>query len=641
MEDGAPQGCALPVPEKYLKLEWLDVAASDTVAASLDEHSADIRVTNDRDQAVVVRLDETGHRGTTRTLSSDLGSLELDAHESAVVAVSLDPYLAGDSPYSRAVVIGAVSEDPETGERLETSVGSGLFFHELPGGDLAAYNGQTLIDTYAGGDYDGVAEASLDAQGVRETIVEWEAPEAEGPVLEAQGAPPDDRPRAVDGDFPVVAPPRDTSDMKYYLICVDLKVRHEDSGFTNSQGIDEDLWEYTDVNSLVPAHGMKIKLDGTTYDLSKDGCVGLWHEDPWFATVDVHTRSTLSNGAYVRIHKGPPCTSGTWGHPNCNDPSGTIGYEYVWTATNVYFQPNLTNYVEAGKYTTRFWTTMASFAKSLKRYHAELPSDTHIHVSVQNGCDPDPMCDHATEYCCLCGENSNYHNDPDDKDSYIYMTSYQCPTVSLRDKFIAAHEYIHAYTHQVAGVETQVPASATLDVDSDCYDQDGFPHEPYKNHTIEWSSLAFREGWAHFGAARVWNHKGADGQFRWGSENFDLERYHTDDIPEGTEPGGHLENVCCISLNPSECATETAGAGVIPDWMRGLWDLHTTFEGQTCNDQPTLADLADIVSDVLNYDPQVLDNDNFFDVFGLVLWLRGSDCQDEWDDIGEHNGLDH
>ena len=327
---------------------------------------------------------------------------------------------------------------------------------------------------------------------------------------------------------------------------------------------------------------------------------------------------------------------------SCADPSGKIGAEYVWTATDVSLLPNQTNYIAAGKYSTRRWTTIASFAKSLERYHDDLATDTHIHVSDQKGCDIDSMCDQSTDYCCLCDENSNYHNDPTDKDSYIYMASYQCSPDSLRNKFIAAHEYMHAYIHQIAGVGTQVPASTTLDTDSDCYDHSGpSAHQPYKNHTIEWSSLAFREGWAHFGSARIWNNKGGDGQFRWGGENFDLERYHTNDIPEGTDPGGHLENVCCISLNTTDCENETAGAGVIPDWMRGLWDLHTTFEGQTCDDQPSRAELADIAADVINYDPQVLDNDNFFDVFGLVLWLRSSDCQDEWEDIGEHNGLDH
>jgi hypothetical protein len=148
------QGCEMPVPEQYLELEWLDVSRTDTVAVSLATASADLRITNARDQAVVVRLDVAGHRGTTRDVRSDLGTIEVGAHGSVDIAVDLGPYLEGDSPYSRSVVVGAFAEDPLTGGRLETAVGPGLYFHELPTGDIAAYNDRVLVDTYRGGDHD-------------------------------------------------------------------------------------------------------------------------------------------------------------------------------------------------------------------------------------------------------------------------------------------------------------------------------------------------------------------------------------------------------------------------------------------------------------------------------------------------------
>lgn len=263
---------------------------------------------------------------------------------------------------------------------------------------------------------------------------------------------------------------------------------------------------------------------------------------------------------------------------------------------------------------------------------------THIHVSLQRNCDTDPECKPAEDYCCTCTANTNYHNDPADGDSYIFMAPASCPSDSLRDKFVAAHEYGHAYVYQVAGVEYQVPASTTLDVDSDCYDDsDAEQHQTYKNHTIEWSSLAFREGWAHFVSARVWNNKADDGLFQWGSDSFDLERFHTSDIPEGTDPGGHLENVCCVSLSGSACATETAGAGVIPDWMRGFWDLHSGFEGETCT-YPSRAGMVDLADEVLNFTG--MENDGFYSYTALAVWLQ-TDCVNEWGAIAEHNGLDN
>jgi hypothetical protein len=98
----------------------------------------------------------------------------------------------------------------------------------------------------------------------------------------------------------------------------------------------------------------------------------------------------------------------------------------------------------------------------------------------------------------------------------------------------------------------------------------------------------FREGFAHFIAARIWNDKSAEGAFRWlEGTTYDLERW---DFGAGTASGGRLENTCCVGAG---CTASWDNAGTNEDWLHFLWDFYTNVS-ETCPQQPDASDLLDI-----------------------------------------------
>jgi hypothetical protein len=393
--------------------------------------------------------------------------------------------------------------------------------------------------------------------------------------------------------------PRATAFPYTHILCVRFQVDTFDSGFENSAGQTEDVWPNANSGTTETAHGVRVRVGSTTWDTGVNGC-RVWTSSVFSTShnVRVYAYASDANSNFVRVHTGP-----AYNPPQEDYPGST----YSLLTTNVLFVHNVPTVLNVGSYSPR-WTLMGALATSLNRYGDGI-SDTEFHVADSGD----------------CGWNENYHNDPSENLSYIVMEANSCHGTSQRNKFVVAHEYGHAYLYQVSNMSTQSPASASHNVTpSNCpFSENGLA---YTNRTKEWSSLAFREGFAHFISARVWNDSAADGHFRWG-QSYDLDRWDSSDAP-----GGYLVNECCSGTGGS-CANSLNGTGVIPDWMRGLWDFHTDSVCPRSKSQMALFHW-------LVAGQSGLDNDEFFAASQTAASIFGTTCAQRWDLHACHNGLD-
>lgn len=143
-----------------------------------------------------------------------------------------------------------------------------------------------------------------------------------------------------------------------------------------------------------------------------------------------------------------------------------------------------------------------------------------------------------------------------------------------RMKFIVGHEMGHAWLllHHAKGKEPAVD----LTYDASGYAGAGCFYEAkdsdqkdqtYTIDSLEYNSVGFREGSAHFYAARVWNNPEPEGVFTWfGNSVYSLARYDNPDLGGGrTFQGcGEKPPICSDNLTTNQ------------DWMRFWWAWHTT-----------------------------------------------------------------
>ena len=298
------------------------------------------------------------------------------------------------------------------------------------------------------------------------------------------------------------------------------------------------------------------------------------------------------------------------------------GQTYSILVDDVTFTSGTNVNLNVGNYAPR-WTAMGALAFSLFRFHDNI-TDSTIHVSDLGGENPTNM--------AHCAANVMHHTDPATNTSFIRLVTVDgmfCGKHDQDNKFVVSHELGHSYSFLAAGVGDQVPASSThAEEPSAC--PFGTMSQPYGNLTKEWSSLAMREGFAHFYAARVWNDEAADGQFRWDT-SFDLERFSASD-PDG----GYIVNLCCVDNvegTPAECAASLDGAGVITDWLRALWDQHTDASCPLNKFTITRMYVTTLLSSGLT-------DENFWENTQAFVAYLGATCIARWDENGCHNGID-
>ena len=161
----------------------------------------------------------------------------------------------------------------------------------------------------------------------------------------------------------------------------------------------------------------------------------------------------------------------------------------------------------------------------------------------------------------------------------------------------------------------------------------------YAISTKEWNSLGFREGFAHFIAAKIFNTKDSEGTFIWFAGAHDLERYNSG---ASNNAGGRLENQCCVGAG---CAASWDSAGTNEDWMRFFWDFYTNTS-DSCSAQPSKTDMLRLYRQTrLNGG---LTSTNYFDKMRAAA--ADEDLEDDMDEClrttrfdfyAAHNGIDH
>ncbi len=591
-------------------ISWPELAGSKPT--ELPGTSVVALIRNDFEDDMTVELSWLGDLGTTRTYSGELDRITVPAGQAIEFPVDLEAQLPTLSTrYSgRLHLVARIV--PAAGERSYNQVvGPSLYFHQSEDTTLV-YSEAVLRSDLRAGDFSGLHDETRRLEDANEaTIIErvvgFEAEEEN--ALHRAGIETQLEPDAASLS-PGTAPEGLTTPAAAasfnHTLCVQFQAQTIDSGYANSKGITEDHWKTANNGLLATAPGVRVKIGTTTYDTNVFGCVTFpSSQSSIVRNIRVYSYVSDVDNNYLRLHNGP--SDSTSSYP---------GSTYSRFHTGVTFSSPQVTVLRVGSYTPR-WTSMAAMAYSMFRFHDSV-TDTEFHVSDRGGEHPADPSD--------CNANVNYKNDVVDDESYIRLTSASvCAPPSQRSKFVIAHEYGHAYGQQAGDKATLSPAS-TAHAATPAGTCEFTGTVPYDNNTKEWSSLAFREGWAHFVASRVWNNRSSDGQLRWG-ESFDLERWDS-----GNTAGGYLVNNCCDGT-AAQCASSLDGAGTLSDWMRSFWDIHTDSQCPLYKD-----DMSQLYGDTIN--KSGLANDKFW-IKSAEAFLSafGASCVPRWLFIGCYNGV--
>ncbi|RMG98068.1 MAG: hypothetical protein D6705_07060 [Deltaproteobacteria bacterium] len=408
-----------------------------------------------------------------------------------------------------------------------------------------------------------------------------------------------------------------------FRTCIKWEVQTADSGrqipYGPNAGATEDRYPTADQGVIASAVGVRIRIQGSGFDQTFDtepntGCVTWSDTDGKTYSVRVYAYQTDAAGNYVRMH-----THTT----NCSSYPGST-YSALLTGYNP--TAGGTNYLYVGDYVP-YWTGQAMVGYGLYRYHGPLQNKA-IHVSRDTASD--------------CYDSAHYGN------SNGYITSGRhcirlsdCGTKQrINMKFVANHELGHAMAALHYGSKSGASNGGEPNADpswSGPVDQNRCLNggSGYDITDVEYNSIGFREGFAHFYSARVFNDKSTEGAFNWMNHPWgaqDLERY---DWGQGTSSGGELENICC---NASPCRT---GNGIIGDWLRFFWDWYTN-QSTSCPYQPDGDDMLELYAQTRLEGN--LQKNNYFGKMQdgaqnlpLPACLKGA----RFDAYAAHNGIDN
>jgi hypothetical protein len=562
-------------------------------------------LTNDSKQALSVALVARADAGALENARLELGTLRLAPGQTATVPVALERFglpLAG-MRYAGHVHVSARLFGPQ-GE-LEPVIAPFLYFH--PAGHAAAtapgfvvYRESALAGTLRGGDF---AQRTR-ALGEPGTLTDR--------VLDARGPRPTMNTPARAGAAANL--------LHAYRTCIRWEVETVDSGFGIASGGNaggtEDQYVSCNAGCTAIARGVRVQVStnngSQTYDADPTtGCFDWSHSSTGGFDLRVYGFATDSDGNQVRIHNGG---SATTGYP---------GQTYSILLTDVTPTPNGTDTYDVGNY-DRKWTAMAVLGFAFYRYHSGL-SDTLVHAAMDDS---------------ECWDSSAHYGSSNAAitEGKHYIRIGNCPdgTPSTRRKFVITHELGHALAALYYGAQAGASDGGEPGVSSahNVGPSACTIGSSYSIDSKEWNSIGFREGFAHFVAARVWNNKHPEGAFRWSSTTHDLERWGQG---AGTASGGRLENQCCVS----NCGSSWTNAGTIEDWMRFFWDFYNNVDG-ACPQQPDGLDMFKLYAQTrLNGG---LSASNYYDKMraaaqdiDLPVCLAGT----RFDAYAAHNGIDN
>ncbi len=362
-----------------------------------------------------------------------------------------------------------------------------------------------------------------------------------------------------------------------YRTCVKWQIETDDSGaaiqFGGNAGGTEDHYVNANSGTWASAVGVRVRVVRNTpgFDKTFDtetttGCLN-WSDNagPYQYVVTAYAYQRNNHGSYVRMHDSAGnCTS----DPGSTYGTALVGYTPTSSGTDVLYFGNGLPWV----------TGQAMLGYSQYRFHSHHGGGGDFAYHVYR------------DTVAGCSDVSNVL----DYTAHTHTAHRHCLALSdcatrrrIDDKFVVAHEMGHA----VGDLHYAMDTSGTSGIEP--FDS-GWPGPTannarclnaatYDQTDVEYNVVGFREGFANFYSARVFNDRHPEGMFNFLGIH-DLERY---DRGLGANGGGELENICC---NSSACRN---GHGVISDWMRFFWDWYTNVSA-SCPTQPDGDDMLDL-----------------------------------------------
>ena len=360
-----------------------------------------------------------------------------------------------------------------------------------------------------------------------------------------------------------------------FQICVVADVQATDAALT-ANGVTEDKWigaADTDEYQVV-GRGFRVRVRQGAWVQDYDshpetGCFSFDRASANGFDIRVYGFATDSAGNRVRIHDGQTDTSSWY-------PGAT--YSALWQ--NQTLSSGQPNYYQLDGRASDRWTTIAAAAFALYRYH-----DGNSGVTLSIGFDEGDCNDSGS----INGNAPNYV----ESDAAHLVRIGRCASSSsdAREKMLVTHELGHAMLRLYYGYDgDDQPRSQTYDPATDddpitlawppaggrCWDSDG-GFDSYGMNTLEWNSQAFKEAFADFYSAKVWNLKDNRATYTYRGTPYDLEMW---DNTGGVNTSG--------GFTAEFCGSDAANVTTKGDMLRFLWDFYTLAG---CADQPNRLDM--------------------------------------------------
>lgn len=620
-----------------VRLSWDGIRDDGSV---VNVRGANLRLRAENLTAIPLNLELTARAddGGVRNPSLKLGSIRLEPFANAEVLLNVHRFgfIVSNILFSgRAQATARVLDD--AGNYQSTCIAPPVFFHPTSVSSIAFYGKQALRERFNGGDFSGRAGRDLasDPEGAILTRVmdagagnASEASFREAQAKVAEDSETRETPRAAtesaDG-FNLKAETQEASAANKFRTCILFRIQTTDSGGTIGNGPNkggrEDHWANANAGIDVPAYGVhvRIKKNGveTTYATEPStGCFNWSHDASGQFLLTAYGYAANSGGSYVRIHN------------NVGDMSSYPGTTYRLSG---YITPstNGTQYYAFGNYDSE-WTAMAAAAFSLFRYPGAPGKAYHMAIDNTSG-----------GYSSAHWSNSNAYLTSGRHYLRIDNVDEDGGTPQSQQKAVVAHEMGHAiaalyYGHQPGAKNGSEPnVKADHNVTPDGCTAASVPFDSYWIGSKEWNSLGFREGFATYIAAVVWNNKDYEGALNWMGTQLDLERYSNG---TGTTSGGRLENFCCTG---NVCAESWKDAGTNEDWVLFFWDLYTNKDDD-CAQQPSIWGMLNLYS-ATRFRPGLAYN-NYFDKMreGVnIAWPQSCLAEQRFDVYAVHNGINN
>ena len=256
----------------------------------------------------------------------------------------------------------------------------------------------------------------------------------------------------------------------------------------------------------------------------------------------VYGYATDTAGNHVRIHNAGTSTSSWY-------PGQTYS---KWWGNQTLSSSNTNDYIVNGRSNDR-WTTIAAAAFALRRFHNGVSGAT-ISIGFNDG--------NCSNSGSIHGDAENYIESHNAHLLRIGRCNDQTKT-DTRQKMIVTHELGHALARLYYGFNgDDKPKDKYYDpgssVPGHCKNV-----SKYSIRSLEWNSQTFKEAFAEFYSAKVWNNRNSRGTYVSRGVAFDLEKW--DSAGNTNTSGGYTLNVC----NSTAANVSTMG-----DWLRFFWDWH-------------------------------------------------------------------